>query len=136
MQFLLAGQVALNILELDLAELRVAPQLEHLERGGVGGDFQQRLARLDEVTDFGEPSPYYSTQSRLDAHLDPGLDRADGDCLIDQRAASHFDCLRLVALLVAELTGGRQGAEAENGDRAGDGEHSAALHLRRLRSGG
>src|SRR5690348_505399 len=62
MQFLLAGQFALHIFELDPAELRVASQLDHLERGGVGGDFQQRLARLDEVTHFGEPSPYYAGQ--------------------------------------------------------------------------
>jgi len=86
-QLLLPGQLALQVLELDLAQLHVAAQLHHFQRCRVGRDLEQRLALFDEITDGGEAPPHHTGEDGFDADFDPGLDGADGECLVDQGAA-------------------------------------------------
>src|SRR5207245_8692513 len=122
-------QLALQIPELDLAQLRVAPELRHFQRRRVGGDVEQRLAPLDEVADRGKALSHDAGEDGLDADLDPGLDGADGEGLVNQGATDHRHRLGTVGLLAAELSGGGHGPQAEH-DEHGDDDDGAALHLR------
>src|SRR6266567_1619257 len=128
-QLLLAGQLALHVLELDLPQLGAAAELYHFERRRVGGDLEQRLAALDEVPYFGEAPPHHSGQDRFDADLDAGLDGADGEGFIDQGPADDRDGFRPFLLFAAEPSGGGHGAKAEDGEHDGRADDGPALHL-------
>src|SRR5467141_370699 len=129
-QLLLPGQLALQVLELDLSQLHIAAQLNHFQRCRVGRDLEQRLALLDEITDGGEAPPHHAGEDRFDADLDPGLDGADGECLVDQGAAHDRHGFGTVRLPAAQPSGGGHGPQAEDGEHGGEDDDRAALHLR------
>src|SRR5216684_841057 len=129
-QLLLAGQLALEISELDLAQLHVAAELHHLQRRRIGGDLEQRLTPLDEVAHRREALPHHAGENGFDADFDPGLDGADGEGLVDQGSTDDRHRFRTVRLFAAELSGGSHGTQAQDGKHGGEDDDRAALHLR------
>src|SRR5882762_9939712 len=128
-QLLLAGQLPLEISQLDLAQLHVAAQLHHFQRRRIGGDLEQRLTPLDEIAHRREALPHHAGENGFDADFDSVLDGADGEGLVDQGSADDRHGFGTVRLLAAELSRGGHGTQAQDGEHGGENDR-AALHLR------
>jgi hypothetical protein len=61
------------------------------------------VSDFDDVTDVDHGAAHDSRQLRLDAELHTGLDLADGDRLLDDRAAGHGDQFDTAVIRLAPL---------------------------------
>src|SRR5204863_125494 len=90
---------------------------------------EERLAPLDEVPDRGKALSHDAREDGFDADLDPGLDGADGEGLVDQGPADHRHSLGPFLLAAAQPPGGSHGAQTEDGDHGGEDDDRAALPI-------